>query len=99
MGFDEAVNRLGYRDAWAGQPRFAAFEKDRLAGALFIARDPVTVSRSRVRRHELRFLPPRDFEDYPRTANFRGGVTLGVKLLPLPCLEDSQVIPDPKAAI
>ena len=46
VGLDDAADLLAYHDAGAGQHRFAAFEEDRLAGALFIARDPVTVSRS-----------------------------------------------------
>ena len=51
LGLDEAADVLAYHDAGAGQHRFAAFEKDRLAGALFIARDPVTVSRSWICGH------------------------------------------------
>jgi assimilatory nitrate reductase catalytic subunit len=37
---------LAYRDATAGQQRFARFAGDRLAGALFLAPEPVAVSRS-----------------------------------------------------
>ena len=42
----EGADLLAYHDAGAGQYRFAAFEDDRMTGALFIARDPVSVSRS-----------------------------------------------------
>ena len=37
---------LAYHDAGTGQYRFAAFDGDRMTGALFLARDPVSVSRS-----------------------------------------------------
>ena len=37
---------LAYHDAKAGQHRFAVFDGDRFAGALFVAADPVTASRS-----------------------------------------------------
>jgi len=37
---------LSYRDDASGQYRFAAFEGDRLVGALFVAREPVAVSRT-----------------------------------------------------
>jgi assimilatory nitrate reductase catalytic subunit len=48
---------LAYHDKVAGDDRIAAFDGDRLAGALFVARDPVAVSRSWAveqlgRRHE-----------------------------------------------
>ena len=37
---------LAYRDAESGQERFAWFEGERLKGALFLAREPVAVSRA-----------------------------------------------------
>ena len=37
---------LAYRDARSGQHRFAIFDGDQLIGALFVAADPVTVSRT-----------------------------------------------------
>ncbi len=43
---DEAAELLAYHDAGSGQHRFAAFDGGRLKGAVFIARQPVTVSRS-----------------------------------------------------
>ena len=40
-----AIEVLAYHDAKAGRYRFAAFDNDRLAAALFIAPGPVTISR------------------------------------------------------
>ena len=42
----EDIELLAYHDAASGRYRFAAFDGDRLAGAIFIAREPVAVSRS-----------------------------------------------------
>jgi assimilatory nitrate reductase catalytic subunit len=51
LALDEGADVLAYHDAGAGQHRFAAFEEERLTGALFIARDPLTVSRSWICGH------------------------------------------------
>lgn len=42
---DPSIDVLSYRDAEAGLHRFAAFRGDRMLGALFVAREPVAVSR------------------------------------------------------
>jgi assimilatory nitrate reductase catalytic subunit len=44
--FGTADDLLAYHDAPALRYRFAAFDGERLAGALFVARTPVAVSRS-----------------------------------------------------
>ncbi|WP_374468376.1 molybdopterin-dependent oxidoreductase [Ferrovibrio sp.] len=46
IGGEDGVELLAYHDAAAGQHRFAAFRDDRLIGALFVARQPVAVSRA-----------------------------------------------------
>ena len=46
LALRDGADMLAYHDAGTGQYRFAAFDGDRLTGALFIARDPVSVSRS-----------------------------------------------------
>ncbi len=46
LSLQEGADLLAYHDAGGGQYRFAAFEDDRLIGSLFIARDPLSVSRS-----------------------------------------------------
>jgi assimilatory nitrate reductase catalytic subunit len=46
LSLEEGVDLLAYQDAGAGQYRFAAFEDGRVSGALFIARDPLSISRS-----------------------------------------------------
>ncbi len=46
LALGDGADMLAYHDAGTGQYRFAAFDGDRLTGALFIARDPVSVSRS-----------------------------------------------------
>jgi assimilatory nitrate reductase catalytic subunit len=46
LSLAEGTDLLAYHDAGSGQHRFAAFEGDRMIGALFIARGPVSVSRS-----------------------------------------------------
>jgi assimilatory nitrate reductase catalytic subunit len=43
---DQFENVLAYHDAPAGRHRFAAFDGDALAGALFVDREPVAVSRT-----------------------------------------------------
>lgn len=43
---DKGVELLAYHDAAAGQHRFAAFRDERLIGALFVAPQPVAVSRA-----------------------------------------------------
>ena len=43
---DQFENVLAYHDAPAGRHRFAAFDGDALAGALFVDRKPVAVSRA-----------------------------------------------------
>jgi len=45
FGADEGAELLAYHDRDAGQHRIAAFDGDRLAGALFAAPGPVAVSR------------------------------------------------------
>jgi assimilatory nitrate reductase catalytic subunit len=45
FGADEGAEFLAYHDREAGQHRIAAFDGDRLAGALFAAPGPVAVSR------------------------------------------------------
>ncbi len=42
----DGIELLAYHDAASGRYRFAAFDGDRLAGAIFIAREPVAVSRA-----------------------------------------------------
>ena len=42
----EAIELLAYHDAKGGQYRFAAFDAERLVGALYIAAEPVAASRS-----------------------------------------------------
>ena len=44
-GADASVETIAYHDAKARQHRFACYEGDRLIGALFLAPDPVAVSR------------------------------------------------------
>ncbi|MEQ1697932.1 MAG: molybdopterin-dependent oxidoreductase [Hyphomicrobiaceae bacterium] len=39
-------NLVAYRDTATGQRRFAAFDRDRLTGAVFIARNPITIGRA-----------------------------------------------------
>ncbi len=46
LSLEQGADLLAYQDAGAGQYRFAAFEDGRVTGALFIARDPLCVSRS-----------------------------------------------------
>ncbi len=46
LSLDESGDLLAYHDTAAGQHRFAAFEDGRAIGSLYIARDPVSVSRS-----------------------------------------------------
>ncbi len=46
FGAGEAASLLSYADRDAGQLRFAAFQGDRLIGALFLAAEPVAVSRN-----------------------------------------------------
>ena len=46
LTLDDDTDMLAYRDVANGGHRFAAFEQGRLVAALFIARDPVAVSRS-----------------------------------------------------
>ena len=46
LSLTEGADLLAYHDAGTGQYRFAAFNGDRMTGALFLARDPVSVSRS-----------------------------------------------------
>jgi assimilatory nitrate reductase catalytic subunit len=46
LSLKEGADLLAYHDAGTGQFRFAAFYGDRMTGALFIARGPVSVSRS-----------------------------------------------------
>jgi assimilatory nitrate reductase catalytic subunit len=46
LGDGDGIDLLAYHDAAAGQHRFAAFRDDRLAGALFVAPQPVAVSRA-----------------------------------------------------
>ena len=46
LHIDAEAELLSYRDATSGQFRCAAFEAERLIGALFVARAPVAVSRS-----------------------------------------------------
>ncbi len=46
LSLQEGADVLAYHDAGAGQHRFAAFEDGRVTGALFIARNPVSISRS-----------------------------------------------------
>ena len=43
---DQSENMLAYHDAPAGQHRFAVFDRASLAGALFVDRGPVAVSRA-----------------------------------------------------
>jgi assimilatory nitrate reductase catalytic subunit len=45
LSLQEEADLLAYHDAGSGQYRFAAFEGDRMTGALFIARGAVPVSR------------------------------------------------------
>ncbi len=46
LSLGDGADVLAYHDAGAGQYRFAAFDNGRLTGALFIARGPVSQSRS-----------------------------------------------------
>ncbi len=46
LGIDAAAEMLAYRDAAAGQHRFAAFADGRLLGALFVARRPLGMARA-----------------------------------------------------
>ena len=46
FGTASDVPLLAYHDHRQGQHRIAAFDEDRLLGALYVAREPVTVSRS-----------------------------------------------------
>ena len=46
LSLGEGADLLAYHDAGTGQHRFAAFDGDRMTGALFLARDLVSVSRS-----------------------------------------------------
>jgi assimilatory nitrate reductase catalytic subunit len=46
LSLHEGADILAYHDAGAGQYRFAAFKGERLTGALFIARDLLSISRS-----------------------------------------------------
>ena len=46
LGDAPSVEMLAYRDARLGRYRFAAFDGDRLVGAVFVAREPVEASRS-----------------------------------------------------
>jgi len=46
LSLEQGADLLAYHDAGTGQYRFAAFGGDRMTGALFLARDPVSVSRS-----------------------------------------------------
>jgi assimilatory nitrate reductase catalytic subunit len=58
---EEGADLLAYHDAGAGQYRFAAFEDEQLTGALFIARDPISVSREwACEQLGLKFTEPRD---------------------------------------
>ena len=43
---DDALDVLGYRDQSAGQVRYAAFRGERLVGLLYVASEPVAVSRA-----------------------------------------------------
>jgi assimilatory nitrate reductase catalytic subunit len=46
LSLHEEAGLIAYHDAASGQYRFAAFEDDRMIGALFVARAPISVSRS-----------------------------------------------------
>jgi assimilatory nitrate reductase catalytic subunit len=46
LSLHEEAGLIAYHDAGSGRYRFAAFEDDRMIGALFIARGPISVSRS-----------------------------------------------------
>jgi assimilatory nitrate reductase catalytic subunit len=46
IGVADTQNLLAYHDSVSGQLRFAAFEDEKLAGALFVSRETVAVSRN-----------------------------------------------------